>query len=145
MSQPRRKMPNDAELRRQITAAEAAGVPVSATFTLRTPPGKTILSPEETRTMVQGLVRRAERETDARAQVNVFENLQSFAVEAPPKLITHLASQPEVEGAHANERREDLLIRPVRRERVALDPSGGVTRPLEGRTKRAPGGRRKKR
>lgn len=124
MSRERKTRSIDPELHRRIASAKASNVPVSAVFTLRTPPGKAVLSPREAEATARDVVRRAEGEAAVHASdMSVFPHLQSFAVQAPAALLERLAEQPEIEAATANEQQDDLLIRPVTRKEVALEPA----------------------
>src|SRR5689334_1118524 len=114
-----RKQRTDPELRRQIEAAADTGRPVAATFSLRGDPGA-VPEPAEVEARVASLLEKVGEKTGQRpADVQVFGNIGSFAVSAPPEFVAQLARQPEVVTATASQPAEDILIRPVRRRSVA--------------------------
>lgn len=101
-----------------ILGAVAEDHPVAATFTLRADPDNRPLSPQRTRETVDRLVGKAQEHTGHKPlDVNVFDNLQSFAVRAPAAFVKDLLESPEVESALSNEQDQDLLIRPVKVEK----------------------------
>src|SRR5579871_3440652 len=103
----------DPQLRSQIAKADAAHPTVAATFTLRNS-ARGLRSPQETQRVVQRILERCQAQTKVRPKgFNVFENLQSFAVDAAPDFVQALLNEPEIESATANEQSDDLLIRPV--------------------------------
>lgn len=122
------------ELDRQIAAAKDSAASLSATFTLKSPAHKEVLSPDETREAVRNIVARVEREVAARAHdVNVFPYLQSFAVQAPAAVVERLAAQPEIASAMPSKPSEDVMIRPVERKEV---PAPAPATPVPSRPKR---------
>lgn len=103
----RRSTRVDPELVRQIAEAEkrvsgAASAEVQAVFFLD-PASATTGDPKEVDTRVRKLLRRVERTSHERpAVVNVFGNLASFVVQAPPAFLRDLIEQPEISHARAN-------------------------------------------
>lgn len=97
----------DPELLRQIGEAEkrVAATPnpeVQAVFFLD-PAAASTGDPKEVDTRVRKLLRRVERTSRERpAVVNVFRNLGSFVVQAPPAFLRDLIEQPEIRHARAN-------------------------------------------
>jgi len=130
----------DPELDRQIAAAKDSAESLSATFTLKSPAHKEVLSPDETREAVRNIVQRVEREVAERAHdVNVFPYLQSFAVQAPPSVVERLAAQPEIASAMPSRPAEDVMIRPVDRKEVpAPAPATPAKTPSKPKGKRTP-------
>jgi hypothetical protein len=105
----------DPELRKQLAKAEAKE-PVEATVTLDAGPGRAYIPSEEVGAKVKEILREVGREVgEAHEDVNVFENLGSFAVRARPAFLKALLKRPEVAAAMANLQSQDLLIRPVRK------------------------------
>ena len=111
------------------TAKEAVG----ATFTLKSAAGEP-LSAKATKAMVQKVLSRIKSKTKSKpADVNVFANLQSFAVSAPPAFVEQLLHQPEIDSAMANEQTEDLMIRPVESIEVPAEEVLGGSRKARGK------------
>jgi len=105
----------DQELRRQLEAA-TSGASVGAVFTLRSPGLGTFLSPEETASMARKVLDEATHSSGSKPQaVQVFANLQSFAVQGSSALVNAIIARPEIETAMANEQSEAMLIKPVAR------------------------------
>lgn len=130
------------ELRRQIADARSSQKPLSATFVLKSPPHKSLLSPEETEVAVRDLVARVEGEVASKVQgVNVLPYLQSFTVRAPADVVERLAAQPEIDAVLPSQAAEDVVIRPVERKEVPgpSAPKSPKSPPRRG----AKGGRRK--
>jgi hypothetical protein len=103
----RRSTRVDPELLRQIGEAEkrastTANAEVQAVFFLD-PAAASTSDPEEVDTRVRKLLQRVERSSHERpAVVNVFRNLGSFVVQAPPGFLRDLIEQPEIRHARAN-------------------------------------------
>jgi hypothetical protein len=75
---------------------------------------KKFLDAAETRSLVEKVLKSAQKKCGAEAaQLNVFANLQSFALSAPKELIEAVSRAAEIASATANERPESLLIEPV--------------------------------
>jgi hypothetical protein len=112
------KRRTDPELRRQIEAAADTGRPITAVFSLGVDP-VALPEPVDVEARVASLLKRVGADTGQRpADVQVFGNIGSFAVSAPPEFVARLAQQPEVATATASQPAEDILIRPVRRRSV---------------------------
>jgi hypothetical protein len=112
-----RKQRVDPELTRQLEQGAATNGPVEAVFTLRCEKSaREFLSPEETVTLAQRLLKRVSEETREEPQaVNVFRNLGSFVVVAPSRFVRRLLDQAEISSAVANRQPGDSLIRPRRK------------------------------
>lgn len=105
----------DPELQRQLTEAPAS-TPVEATITLDPGSGREYIPEGEVGSKVADLLHHVGREVgQAHEDVNVFENLGSFAVRACPAFLEALLKRPEVASAMANQQSDDMLIRPVRK------------------------------
>lgn len=129
----------DPELKRQLAKAKA-GELLQAVYTLRTPAGKKFLEADETRTLVERLLKSAQKQCGvAPAQVNVFANLQSFALSAPRELIETLSHTEAIASATANVQSESMLIEPVRpaRGRKKDAKSESPSRPRPRKTPRS--------
>jgi hypothetical protein len=97
----------NAELLRQLAAAEKDGSPVQAVFLLEGPSGeKSFLDPEQTQETVTRLIAAAEKKAGEPVRaLNVFRNLSSFVVEASPRLVRELLAQKGIRSATANRQR----------------------------------------
>ena len=74
---------------------------VQAVFTLRSS-GKP-LEAQQTEDFVRSILSRAEQSSATKAKrVQVFRNLQSFAVEAPAEFISSVLNEDEVDSASLN-------------------------------------------
>ena len=105
----------DQELRRQLVAA-TSGSSVGAVFTLRSPDLGSFLSPEETTALARKVLDEAAHSSGSSPQaVQVFANLQSFAVQGSSALVNAIIARPEIETAMANEQPGEVLIKPVAR------------------------------
>jgi len=105
----------DQELRSQLEAARS-GSSVGAVFTLRSPDVGMFLSPEETLSLARHVIDEAAHSSgSAPHSVQVFPNLQSFAVQGSSALVNAIIARPEIETATANEQPDDVLIKPVAR------------------------------
>ena len=83
-------------------------------------------APERTEALTNQLIKRVKDQVgESATRYNVFRNLGSFVVSAPPSFIRELISQPEVASAAANQQPESASMPPVE------------TRPV--RAKKAPG------
>jgi hypothetical protein len=103
----------------QPDEAAEARQPVAASFTLRLDP-RSPPSPDEVESQVARLLARVAGQTGQQPfDVQVFGNIGSFAVSAPAEFVEQLARQPEIDTAMPSQPAEDVLIRPVRRRRVA--------------------------
>ena len=112
MSRPSR-ITIDPQLLRQLKGARNQRS-VGAVFTLRGDERGATLSPKETKAVVKRMLDRIGRQTKSKPKdVNVFSNIQSFALEAPVEFVKTLLEQPEIDSAVANLQSEDMLINPV--------------------------------
>jgi hypothetical protein len=110
----------DTLLKKQLASAGKKNV--GAVFTLRGAE-RADRSTEETTKLVNDLVRRTEQTSKTKpAQVSLFANVQSFAVEAPAPFIRALVASDKIASAMANVQEEDLLIRPVSPKRARKKP-----------------------
>jgi hypothetical protein len=90
----------DPELQAQLAASGTKRL--TAWGTLAAPAGTKDVTAGDLRDLVTRVVKRCEAATGTRAEsVRVFENLNSFAVDAPPDLIGALAQQPELLSLNA--------------------------------------------
>lgn len=102
----------DSVLDEQIKAAAAGAPRVGAWGTLAIPVGKRSLSPAEVDELARRVVARVERAIGRRAEsFRVYENLNSFSLDASPELIRALAAQPEVAS-----------LNPTKNESFAFEP-----------------------
>jgi hypothetical protein len=101
------------ELERQLRDAEPGNKPVQAIVVLRPDSeGKTAL-------VVKDVLDRVERRTGEKTRaLNVFPNLRSFVVEAPPQFLRELLEQSEIQSAMPNRPPGSAFIPPVRKRRV---------------------------
>jgi len=105
----------DPELRKQLAKVPATEL-VEATVTLDAGPARAYIPSDEVKSQVREILREVGREVgEAYEDMNVFENLGSFAIRARPALLKALLKRPEVAAAMANLQGQDLLIRPVRK------------------------------
>ena len=110
----------DKELQRQLAAASPTAS-VGAVFTLRSPDADRFLSSEETQSLAKRVIAVAAKSSGEKPHaVQVFGNLQSFAVQGSSALVHAIIQQPEIETATANQQPEDVLIPPVERRDVSL-------------------------
>src|SRR4051812_47937122 len=106
----------DPELRRQLTDSSASA-PIEATVTLDPGPGRKYIPEDEIGPKVKEILHAVGREVgQSHEDVNVFENLGSFAVRAGAAFVAALLKRPEVASATANQQSDDLLIRPVQKD-----------------------------
>jgi len=104
----------DPELTRQLNCARP-GQLVAGVFVLRTPPARKFLTAAETRTQVQQLLTTAREQSQTREdRLTLFENLQSFALQAPRELLQTVVDSPLIASAMANQQPEGLLMEPIR-------------------------------
>ena len=84
-------------------------------FVLRTPPSQPYLTAAETRDRVQALLTAAQKRCGFDCeQVTIFENLQSFALQAPREVLQAVLASPQIASAMANAQPESLQIEPIR-------------------------------
>lgn len=104
----------DPALEEQLAEADASSKSLAVWGTLQTPLGKRDLSPTDVGELAHRIVARAEEATGDRAKaVQVYENLNTFSLDATPRLIRNLAMQPEVASLGAALRKESMAIEPV--------------------------------
>ena len=90
----------DPKLSSQLVSSK--GGDVQAVFTLRSP-GKSPLAANETEDSVKRILSRAEQNSATKAKrVQVFRNIQSFAIEAPASFISSVLSESDVDSASLN-------------------------------------------
>ncbi|MFO0952995.1 MAG: S8 family serine peptidase [Isosphaeraceae bacterium] len=120
----------DPELIKQLDAAAAGTGPVAAVFTLKAGEGQKFLPPEEVEAAVGRAMKRAEKESGATPhRLNVFKNLGTFMISAPPALVRSLLDQDEIATASAKPAQPDeVLIRPVHKHPVDA-PEPGPRKP----------------
>ena len=100
----------DPELAAQLRKAAAGEAPVEAVIALRRDGAAA-----DTAAVAEDLLARVKDQTGAEPQdYNVFRNLGSFVVAAPPAFIERLLEQPEVESAMAN-RQSRPVVEPLGR------------------------------
>jgi hypothetical protein len=94
----------DPELERQINSAAAESKTVEAVLMLRQSPTQIAANPDGATTIVEEVLKRVkEKAGTAAKQVNVFQNLGMFIVEAEPSFLRELLAQPEIASAVANQ------------------------------------------
>jgi hypothetical protein len=103
----------DPVLTAQLRDAAAGEQPVGAVIALRRDSART--GGDAVTGLTEDLLARVKEQTGAEAHdYNVFRNLGSFAVVAPPRFIEGLIEQPEVESAIAN-RQPEAVVEPLGR------------------------------
>ena len=108
----------DPALSAQLDAAAADDQPVQAVIALRRDAGPAA-GAQDVGAIAEDLLARVARETGcAPVDHNVFRNLGSFVVVAPPQFVRALLEQPEVEAAMAN-----------RQPGPVVEPLGGRAKP----------------
>ena len=135
----------DPELTRQLSRAKPGEI-VQGVFVLQTPPTQSYLTAAETRARVQEVLSAAQKECGQRClRVTVFENLQSFALQAPREVVEAVLQSPAINSAMANVQRESMQIEPIRPTPPESGPSPGTTKstsPKRRRTTTKPPSRR---
>lgn len=100
----------DPELLRQVTEAESKATAsseawVQAVVFLEPDAGQSS-GPADVEQLVSAMLTRVEHDIGEQPHdVNVFRNLRSFVVQAPPRFLRRLVEQPEVRSATANANR----------------------------------------
>ena len=90
----------DPQLSKAIRRSHVSGDAVHAAFTLRDDDSGKGLSPEMTDRIVRDAVAKAAQATSAKPKgVVVFKNLQSFAIEAPGRLVERLVRDEAIQTA----------------------------------------------
>lgn len=103
--------------------------PVAAVFTLDTGPSRSFIPPDEVKATVNKILESVAKESGrAPLQVNVFKNMGAFSVLADAPFMRGLLDRDEIATATANQKSEDLLIRPVA-SRPVNKPRPGSKRP----------------
>ena len=108
----------DPELSRQLNGVAASDQPVEAVVRLHPDdPSEIVPSPERTEELAKTVLRRVgKRLGNLKTRYNVFKNLGSFVVSAPPEVLRELISQPEVAAAVANRQPGSALIPPINKK-----------------------------
>jgi hypothetical protein len=87
------------DLRRQIEAAAGKAQPITAVYTIHTGPAA-LPGPETVKARVASLLDKVAEQTGRRPlDVQVFDNLASFAVQAPAEFVARLAQRREIATA----------------------------------------------
>jgi hypothetical protein len=106
----------DTALLRELAEAERASAKAQAVVTLRRSDPEHAPTPEQTEAAAQRVIEHAASETGERpVALNVFRNLNAFAVEASPAFIRSVIAREEVQSARSNRAPESGLIPPRRR------------------------------
>ena len=115
----------DAELVKQLDQASDSEDLIEAVVRLRPDdPSQIVPAAERTEELTNHLLERVKKESgQAASRYNVFRNLGSFVVSAPPAFIRQLMSQPEVASVMANQQPGTALIPPIRKA-----PARGVSK-----------------
>jgi hypothetical protein len=106
----------DPELMKQLDATAASqDDKVEAVIRLRPDDASQIVpAPEQTESLANDLIERVKGQVgESETHYNVFRNLGSFVVSAPPSFIRELICQPEVAAAVANRQPESAAMPPV--------------------------------
>ena len=94
----------DPELERQIKSAAADSKTVEAVLMLRQSPTQIAANADGATAIVEQVLKRVKAKAGTSAkQVNVFQNLGMFIVEADPGFLRELLAQPEIASAAANQ------------------------------------------
>lgn len=108
----------DAALLRELAEAERADTKAQAVVTLRRPDPERPPTPEQTEAAARRVVEHAATDTGERpAALNVFRNLNAFAVEASPAFIRSMLEREEVQSARSNRAPESGRMAPPGRPR----------------------------
>jgi subtilisin len=106
----------DPSLLRELAEAEHRNLPLQAVFVLRRGEGEPPPRPEETEQKVSRLLQGASQETgEEPVAVNVFRNLNSFALEASPAFVRTLLRCRDVQSARSNRGPSPRIPAPERR------------------------------
>ena len=98
----------DPELERQINSAAAESKTVEAVLMLRQSPTQIAANADGATALVDEVLKRVKEKAGTSAkQVNVFQNLGMFIVEADPSFLRELLAQPEIASAVANQQPEE--------------------------------------
>ena len=128
----------DPTLRSQLNAVATGDEPVEAVVRLRPErPGEIVPSPERTQELATRVIRRVgKRVGNPSTRHNIFSNLGSFVISAPPHFIRELIQQPEVAAVVANRQTGEALIPPIDKKPLVED------RPRKKSTRKAPSRKR---
>jgi len=108
----------DPTLTRQLEDAPAESS-VGAVFTLKTKGDEPFLSSSEARETIEKIVKDATESAQVKPdRLTVFPNVQSFTLYGPPALVRKVVEHSDVAAAIANKQDQDMMIRPVKRERI---------------------------
>jgi hypothetical protein len=107
----------DPELIRQLNKNAATEGSVQAIVgLLPDDPTNVVLSPERTEELAQKVLDRVKKHVGSKEKrYHVFKNLGSFVIDADPRFLRELISQPEVASAMANRQPESMLIAPIKK------------------------------
>jgi hypothetical protein len=103
----------DSALLRELAEAERALTKARAVVTLRRPDPGRAPTPEQTEAAAHRVIELAATDTGERpAALNVFRNLNAFAVEASPAFIRSVLAHDEVQSARSNRAPESGRMAP---------------------------------
>jgi hypothetical protein len=103
----------DPELERQINIAAADTKTVEAVLMLKQSPPQIAANARGATAMVEKVLKRVrEKAGTAAKQVNIFQNLGMFIVEAEPSFLRELVTQPEIASAMANRQPGEAVAPP---------------------------------
>ena len=111
----------DPELTRQLEMTAASqDKKVEAVIRLKPEDASQVVpAPERTESLTNQLMERVHEQIgESATRYNVFRNLGSFVVSAPPSFIRELISQPEVASAVANQQPGSAAMPPVEKRPV---------------------------
>ena len=110
----------DPELFRQLNETATGDESIEAVIRLRPlMRSQAAPSPEETTELTQKILDRVKQKCGkSETRYNVFKNLGSFVVSAPPDFVRELIEQPEVAAAVANRQPGSAVIAPLKKRRV---------------------------
>lgn len=115
----------DPQLQYELSHVTGPHKAVAATITLRSPE-KQELTPASTESLVRTVLDRIGRRTQCKPNVvNVFPNIQSFAIEAPAVFVEELLNEREIDSAMANQQKQDMRIQPLKAYRVPVEEVEG--------------------
>lgn len=124
----------DPELERQISSASAEAKTVQAVLMLRQSPPQIAANAQGATALVEKVLKRVkEKAGTAAKQVNIFQNLGMFIVEAEPSFLRELVAQPEIASAVANNQPGEAMTPPPATKPATKTP----THPKTGSVKRA--------
>ena len=104
----------DPELERQMNVAAAGTKTVEAVLMLRQTPTQIAADPGGITERVEKVLKRVKEKAGTEAkQLNIFQNLGMFIVEAEPNFLRALVAQPEIASAVANRQPDEAMTPPV--------------------------------